>query len=146
MTFLTWAVTISVFPAITVLVESHHYPGSYWGEIYFVAAGCFVVFNFADYAGRELAVWIQKPGPSRSGQVILLAAAFLRLAFIPLFMLCNVSVANRNSEVVFYSDWVYIIFMFLFGLSNGYIGNIAQMFGPKAVNTDNNQVCSTVFH
>ena len=141
-TLLNFTGTLCVFPAVTVLAQSYEYSGSQWDEIYYVAVCCFVIFNFADYAGKQLAVWIQKPGPSPSGQLILLIAALLRLAFIPLFMFCYVSVDNRNTEIVFYSDWLYIIFMIIFGLSNGYIGNIACMFGPKVVKVQNYQVKS----
>ena len=95
--------------------------------------GCFVVFNIADYAGKQFAVWVQKPGPSKLGQISLLVATLLRLAFIPLFMFCNVSVNNRKTEVLIESDAAYILFMLVFGISNGYIGNIAMMFGPGTV-------------
>ena len=102
---------------------------------------CFVVFNLADYAGKQLAVWIQLPGPSKIGQISLLTAAILRCALIPLFMFSNVSVGNRKTEIAFYSDAFYISFMVLLGFTNGYIGNIAMMFGPKcAKNID--QVCA----
>ena len=91
------------------------------------------MFNIADYVGKQFAVWIQKPGPSKLGQVSLLLASVLRVAFIPLFMFCNVSVNNRNTDILIHSDAVYIVFMLLFGISNGYIGNIAMMFGPNTV-------------
>ena len=104
-----------------------------WSKTYFVPVGCFVVFNIADYAGKQFAVWVQKPGPSKLGQISLLVATLLRLAFIPLFMFCNVSVNNRKTEVLIESDAAYILFMLVFGISNGYIGNIAMMFGPGTV-------------
>ena len=139
-TLLTFTGTLCVFPAVTVLAQSYYYPDGEWNEIYYVAVFCFVVFNFADYAGKQCAVWIKKPGPSKVGQMVLLLAAILRLAFIPLFMFCYVSVDNRNTEIVFYSDWLYLIFMIVFGFSNGYIGNLACMFGPKVVKVQNYQV------
>ena len=110
-----------------------------WDKYYYVAVCCFVLFNLADYIGKQLAVWIQKPGPSKSGQIILLISSILRIALIPLFMYCNVLPNNRETEVVFKSDAFYIIFMLIFGISNGYIGNIAMMFGPKKVNNVDHQ-------
>jgi equilibrative nucleoside transporter 1/2/3 len=34
---------------------------------------------------------------------------------------------------VFDSDVYYIVFMIFFSISNGYVGTIAMMFGPKVV-------------
>ena len=104
-----------------------------WSRFYFVAVCCFVVFNIADYVGKQLAVWIQKPGPSKWGQLSLLVSSILRIGFIPLFMFCNVSVNNRETNILIHSDAAYIVLMVLFGISNGYIGNIAMMFGPGTV-------------
>lgn len=111
-----------------------------WGRHYYVAVCCFVVFNLADYAGKQLAVWIQSPGPSKIGQISLLTATILRCALIPLFMFSNVSVGNRKTEIAFNSDAFYISFMVLLGFTNGYIGNIAMMFGPKCVKNNDHQV------
>ena len=91
------------------------------------------MFNIADYVGKQLAVWIQKPGPSKWGQLSLLVSSILRIGFIPLFMFCNVSVNNRETNILIHSDVAYIVLMLLFGISNGYIGNIAMMFGPGTV-------------
>ena len=91
------------------------------------------MFNIADYVGKQLAVWIQKPGPSKWGQLLLLVSSILRIGFIPLFMFCNVSVNNRETNILIHSDAAYIVLMVLFGISNGYIGNIAMMFGPGTV-------------
>ena len=113
-----------------------------WGRHYYVAVCCFVVFNLADYAGKQLAVWIQLPGPSKIGQISLSTAAILRCALIPLFMFSNVSVGNRKTEIAFKSDAFYISFMVLLGFTNGYIGNIAMMFGPKCVKNNDHQVCT----
>ena len=113
-----------------------------WDRHYYVAVCCFVVFNLADYAGKQLAVWIQLPGPSKIGQISLSIAAILRCALIPLFMFSNVSVGNRKTEIAFNSDAFYITFMVLLGFTNGYIGNIAMMFGPKCVKNNDHQVCT----
>ena len=48
-------------------------------------------------------------------------------------MFCNVSVNNRETNILIHSDAAYIVLMVLFGISNGYIGNIAMMFGPGTV-------------
>ena len=128
---------------ITTRDEGHAFSFSAnWGRHYYVAVCCFVVFNLADYAGKQLAVWIQLPGPSKIGQISLSTAAILRCALIPLFMFSNVSAGNRKTEIAFKSDAFYISFMVLLGFTNGYIGNIAMMFGPKCVKNNDHQVCT----
>lgn len=140
-TFVNFAVTLCVFPAVCQLAQSFEYQGTHWDQTFYVAVCCFVIFNFADYAGKQLAVWIQLPGSSFKGQVLLLLATLSRVAMIPMFMFANVSVGNRTTEVALHSDAWYITLMVLFGLSNGYIGNIAMMFGPKSVKHTDHQVC-----
>lgn len=149
-TLLNFAVTLCVFPAITALAESYdsdpagnHFQrrllqklqfcfiAGKWSQIFYVPVCCFVVFNLGDYVGKQVAVWVQRPGPSVMGQVTLLLLAILRIGLIPLFMFSNVSVGNRSTGVIFTSDSAYIVFVILLGVSNGYVGNIAMMFGPK---------------
>ena len=132
-TFLNFCSTLCVFPAVCQLAESYEYSDTDWNKYYYVAVCCFVIFNLADYAGKQFAVWIQKPGPSKIGQFFLLLATLLKCGLIPLFMYSNVAVSNRNTSIVFFSDAWYITFVILLGVSNGYIGNIAMMFGPKSV-------------
>ena len=55
-------------------------------------------------------------------------------------MYSNVSVGNRNTQIIFHSDGYYITFMVLLGMTNGYIGNITMMFGPKSVKDLDHQV------
>ena len=56
----------------------------------------------------------------------------LRFAFIPLFLMCNVSPQNRPEfPVVFESDAAYIVVMILFSVSNGYIASISMMSAPQ---------------
>jgi equilibrative nucleoside transporter 1/2/3 len=53
----------------------------------------------------------------------------VRLAFLPLFLLCNVE--RTAFPVVFASDAFPIGFMLLFALSNGYISSLSMMWGPR---------------
>ena len=84
--FLIFAVTLSCFPAITVLVRSSTLPmEAYvktdypWGEKYFIPVSCFVLFNVGDWLGRFAAEWIQWPRPGRFGMWFVLALSLLRL-------------------------------------------------------------------
>ena len=60
---------------------------------------------------------------------LVLTFALLRFAFFPLFMYCNVD--HVNLVTVFDSDAYYIVFMVLFGLSNGYISTLCMIYGPR---------------
>lgn len=62
------------------------------------------------------------------------------MAFIPLLMFCNVAPDDRNTEVVFQSEYYYLAFMLAFALSNGYVGNVNLMFGPKVVREELQEV------
>lgn len=91
-----------------------------------------------------------------------MTAALLRILLVPAFMFCNVAPSNRNTEVrvspafdfqftttldsqvFFTSEVYYVIFIIILSVSNGYIGNITMMFGPKVVDKEV-QVCQKSF-
>lgn len=56
---------------------------------------------------------------------------FPRLVFIPLFMFCRAAPTKRSLPVLVHSDAVYVLIMAAFALSNGYLGNICMLHGPK---------------
>ena len=60
---------------------------------------------------------------------LVLGFSLLRFAFVPLFMYCNVE--HNSLKTVFDSDAYYIVFMVLFGLSNGYISTLCMIYGPR---------------
>ncbi|TRY69151.1 hypothetical protein TCAL_02182 [Tigriopus californicus] len=133
--YVTFSTTLAVFPAITVLIQSRfndHDPTSKsWADLYFTPVTCFLLFNVGDYLGRILSSRLKWPGPNRRGKLFLLMASILRIGFIPLFMFCNVAPDRRSLPVVFHSDMVYVLFMATFAVSNGYLGNICMLHGPK---------------
>ena len=47
----------------------------------------------------QLATVVKRPGPSLSGQALLLLLTTLRTALVPLLMYCNVSPLDRQTEV-----------------------------------------------
>lgn len=133
--YVTFSTTLAVFPAITVLVQSRfndHDPTSKsWANLYFTPVTCFLLFNVGDYLGRILSSRLQWPGHNQRGKFILLVASIIRIGFIPLFMFCNVAPDRRSLPVVFHSDIVYVLFMATFAVSNGYLGNMCMVHGPK---------------
>lgn len=64
---------------------------------------------------------------------VLLTASFLRLILIPLFLFCNVQPIGKQRaiHVVFNNDAYPVVFNTILGLSNGYIGSLAMIFGPQ---------------
>ena len=59
--------------------------------------------------------------------------------FIPLFMLCNAAPDIRNLPVLFSYDADYYALMAMFSISNGYLGNLCMMLGPKTSDSDQEQ-------
>ncbi|XP_073452805.1 equilibrative nucleoside transporter 3 [Aquarana catesbeiana] len=129
--FYTFFVSIIIFPTISAGIESvEKYTGSVWTNKYFTPLTCFLVYNFADWSGRQITTWIQVPGPNSK---MLPTMVFLRTFFIPLFMFCNYQPRKHIYEVFFQSDVYPIIFITLLGLSNGYLGTLSMVYGPKVV-------------
>uniref|UniRef100_A0A8B9U5V7 Solute carrier family 29 member 1 (Augustine blood group) n=1 Tax=Anas zonorhyncha TaxID=75864 RepID=A0A8B9U5V7_9AVES len=123
-----FTVTIGVFPAITAKVHTSLGEENEWG-LYFIPVSCFLMFNVFDWAGRSLTALFTWPGKD---SCLLPVLVFLRIVFIPLFMLCNVQ--PRHYLPVFFShDAWYIIFMIFFSISNGYLASLCMCFGPKKV-------------
>lgn len=143
--FLVFTVTLGCFPAITMLVQSTGDPKSSWSTDYFVPVVCFVLFNVGDWIGRILAERLAWPSPGKAGAAIILACSLLRFAFIPLFLMCNVSPQNRPEfPVVLESDAAYIVIMILFSVSNGYIASISMMSAPQICKPEERQTASSL--
>jgi len=132
--FVSFAVTLSVFPALTVNVQSqfkrrgHTSP---WADKYFQLVGNFLLFNVGDLCGRTLAGLIKLPGRSKFGRLTVVVLSVLRIAFVPAFLLCNVLPGERPPDsIVFPLDSEFIVIMALFAVSNGYICSVCMIHGP----------------
>jgi len=132
--FFIFFTSLSVFPSVIVLITSQYSdnPDDVWANIYFTPVTCFLLFNTGDYLGRILASWIRLPGEGSCGQNTTLVLSICRIVFIPLFMLCNAAPTVRNLPVIFKTDADYYALMVIFSVSNGYLGNLCMMMGPKA--------------
>ena len=138
--WLTFTITLAVFPAVTVLVESQYLPDqTTWAVKYFTPVTCFLFFNTGDYVGRLISTAMQWPSRTPRGSYMVLGLSLARLVFIPLFMLCNAAPTKRILPVVFHSDAVYVLFMIVFALSNGYLGNMCMLQGPKTSGSSEDQ-------
>lgn len=122
-----FAVTLSVFPVITVRVQTVYTDNAAWKKV-FTCVCCFIVFNAMDFAGRSTPSLVQWPS---KGSVLFPAAVLSRLLFIPLLMLCNVP--NSNLTILFRHDAAFVFIMALFSFSNGYLASLCMAYAPQLV-------------
>ncbi|XP_007895983.1 equilibrative nucleoside transporter 3 isoform X2 [Callorhinchus milii] len=129
--FYTFFISIIVFPSISSNIESvSKNSGSAWTNKYFIPLTSFLLYNFADWSGRQITVWIQIPGPKSK---LLPFLVMLRTLFLPLFIFCNYQPRHHIRKVIFDHDFYPAIFVSLLGFSNGYLGTLPMIYGPKVV-------------
>ncbi|XP_038820899.1 equilibrative nucleoside transporter 2-like isoform X1 [Salvelinus namaycush] len=121
------AVTLSVFPAVTVKVKSV-YGNKEWDR-YFLCVCCFIVFNVMDLIGRSVTSMVQWPSKRSSLFPVLVVS---RVVFIPLIMLCNTD-KRQYLPVLFSHDIAFLVIMTLFALSNGYFICLCMSYAPQLV-------------
>ncbi|XP_026506791.1 equilibrative nucleoside transporter 3 isoform X2 [Terrapene carolina triunguis] len=127
--FYVFFISIIIFPSISSSIESvNKDSGSLWTNKYFIPLTSFLLYNFADWCGRQITAWIQAPGPKSK---LLPALVLLRTLSLPLFMLCNYQPRSHIKMVIFNKDVYPAVFIVLLGLSNGYLGTLAIIYGPK---------------
>ncbi|XP_043971415.1 equilibrative nucleoside transporter 2-like [Gambusia affinis] len=122
-----FAVTLSVFPVITVRVKTVYTDNTDWDKV-FTCVCCILVFNIMDLAGRSAPSLFQWP----SKQSRLFPVAVLsRLVFIPLLMMCNIP--KSKLTVLFRHDIAFVVIMALFSFSNGYLASLCMAYAPQLV-------------
>ena len=86
----------------------------------------FVVFNVGDFLGRSVCSW--PPLVIWSGRR-LVVLSLLRTLFIPAFLLCNVqySISSDMRPPVVSSDLAFMLILFAFAWSNGYISTLSMI-------------------
>ncbi|GAA6232832.1 equilibrative nucleoside transporter 2-like [Lates japonicus] len=132
-----FAVTLSVFPVITVRVQTVYKDSAAWTKV-FTCVCCFIVFNAMDLAGRSTPSLVQWPSKD---SVLFPAAVFSRLVFIPLLMTCNI----ENSRIILFShDCAFITIMALFSFSNGYLASLCMAYAPQFVRSKDCETAGTL--
>ncbi|XP_007432178.1 equilibrative nucleoside transporter 3 [Python bivittatus] len=127
--FYVYFISIIIFPAISSGIESvNKFSGSPWTDKYFIPLTSFLLYNVADWCGRQITAWIQVPGPHSKW---LPTVTLLRTFFIPIFMLCNYQPRMHIAKVVFAQDVYPVVFIVFLGLSNGYLSTLSIIYGPK---------------
>lgn len=132
--FWVFFISITIFPAISSGIQSvDKDSGSPWSSTYFVPLTSFLLYNAADFSGRQMTIWLQVPGPTSPVLPILVAC---RTVLVPLFMFCNYQPRYHLHQVFFAHDIFPVVFVCLLGLSNGYLGTLTMIYGPKVVPRD----------
>uniref|UniRef100_A0A671P7L7 Solute carrier family 29 member 2 n=1 Tax=Sinocyclocheilus anshuiensis TaxID=1608454 RepID=A0A671P7L7_9TELE len=122
-----FAVTLSVFPAITINTKpSGLFDGK---DNIFVPVCSFIVFNVMDWIGRSLASRLQWDSMKSHSFPFFVV---LRVVFIPALMLCNIQ-PRFYLPVFFNHDMAYIIIMSLFAMTNGYFACLSMSYAPQLV-------------
>jgi equilibrative nucleoside transporter 1/2/3 len=137
--FLTFTVTIGVFPAIVVLIESDSQCVSserFFNDLFLPFM--FLVYNIFDLIGRILAEKL-KPLLHKNN---ILQFSLCRAAFIPLILFCNVS--GSKLPVLLKNDAFPILIVALFALTNGYTASCAMILGPSLVNGKDAGIAGTI--
>uniref|UniRef100_A0A8D2IZ95 Solute carrier family 29 member 3 n=1 Tax=Varanus komodoensis TaxID=61221 RepID=A0A8D2IZ95_VARKO len=140
--FYVYFISIIIFPAVSSSIESvNKISGSLWTDKYFTPLTSFLLYNFADWCGRQITAWIKVPGPKSK---LLPAMVALRTFFIPVFMLCNFQPRTHISRVVFAQDFYPMVFTVLLGFSNGYLSTLSIIYGPKVTPKDQSEAAGVL--
>ncbi|XP_059802430.1 equilibrative nucleoside transporter 3 [Hypanus sabinus] len=132
--FYTFFISIIIFPSISSNIQSvSNKSNNIWTTKYFVPLISFLLYNFADWTGRQVTAWIQIPGPKSKFLPILVV---LRTLLLPLFILCNYQPREHLRLMLFAQDFYPVIFILILGFTNGYLGTLPMIYGPKIVSKE----------
>ncbi|XP_065665093.1 equilibrative nucleoside transporter 1 [Hydra vulgaris] len=136
-----FCVTLSLFPAVVSrIVSVDKSKTSRFTNDLFSTFVCFFIFNCGDLAGRIAAGSYQIVAERGPWLPIL---CFSRILFIPLFLMCHFENGSPLTYI-FKNDYWPIIINSLFALSNGYLGSLCMMFGPKLVSAEYSETAGTM--
>lgn len=128
-------ITIAFFPAVTQLVVSACTPDSessyctIFGGEFFMPVFNFLFYNIICWFGRWLAGKIKIIKKEQG--LMLLVSAMLRIFIALLFL--GTRRSNYDGWSFLGNDWAYILIMFAFGITDGYVPALAFEYGPQLV-------------
>lgn len=132
---LTFAVTLSLFPAwISELKSSHECENHFRLDNDLYVPFSFVFFNIGDLLGRLISGYIPVHRIRHMSR-ILVVSAMLRALFLPLFLLCN-SKLGSESNVVVRNDFFSLLIQLLFSVSNGILVSTSFMLSSQLAGSD----------
>uniref|UniRef100_A0A182MLN2 Equilibrative nucleoside transporter n=1 Tax=Anopheles culicifacies TaxID=139723 RepID=A0A182MLN2_9DIPT len=137
--WLVFVTTLSIYPAVTVLVGSQNH-GRPWNDVYFLPVVNYLLFNTGDYLGRIFAGLFEWPW---NNSILIGVLTIGRIAFVPAMLLCNIT-QHHNFPVLIHSDYIFIVLMAAFALSNGYLANIALIGAPRVVDPHEKEMASSM--
>uniref|UniRef100_A0A182Q441 Equilibrative nucleoside transporter n=1 Tax=Anopheles farauti TaxID=69004 RepID=A0A182Q441_9DIPT len=137
--WLIFVTTLSIYPAVTVLVGSQNH-GRPWNDVYFLPVVNYLLFNTGDYLGRVFAGLFEWPW---NNAMLIAVLSIGRIAFVPAMLLCNIT-QHHNFPVLIHSDYLFIVLMAAFALSNGYLANVALIGAPRAVGEHEKEMASSM--
>jgi equilibrative nucleoside transporter 1/2/3 len=134
--YMSFAVTM-VFPVFTAQIQSAHDPATrsrLFDQEVFVPLG-FLFWNLGDLAGRLFPLVPFFANSIKSPRALFLFSV-LRLAFIPLYLSCNIR-GHGGSLPFAHSDFLYLFIVQLgFGVTNGFLGSVCMMGAGQYVTVD----------
>ncbi|KAI6240923.1 hypothetical protein M3Y99_00401100 [Aphelenchoides fujianensis] len=137
--FLTFFVTLALFPAIVSNVKLYRPRDTPWDfalpEYLYVPVITFLNFNVCATIGNVLANFVQWPDMDD-----LIWPVALRVLFIPFFLFCNYGGLNRAYPVYITSEYVFIFMLSLMSLTHGYFSSLGMMYAPRATDESNARV------
>ncbi|XP_050450568.1 equilibrative nucleoside transporter 1 [Cataglyphis hispanica] len=139
--FLVFFISLAVYPAITVLVESQYKgKGHAWNDIYFIPVVTYLIFSTGDYAGRVLSGIFQWP---KCNPWLVMFMSVARSVFIPVLMFCNAQ-PRHHLPVYIHNDIYYILITIVFAITNGYLCNLTFILVPTVVDSQEKEVASAM--
>ncbi|SPP79692.1 equilibrative nucleoside transporter 3 [Drosophila guanche] len=137
---LLYTTTLSVYPAVTVLMQSEHSAShTEWTDVYYLPVVNYLIFNCGDYFGRLLAGWLERPINQNTSLLLIV----LRMIFVPFFLFSNTSEHIFLPTLVEH-DYTFIAMMCVFALSNGYLTNILLIMAPRSVKQHEKELASSI--
>ncbi|KAJ3128267.1 hypothetical protein HK098_004842 [Nowakowskiella sp. JEL0407] len=126
--FLNFAITLSLFPGVTSLINSVDTKISW----FFVSLH-FLIYNLFDFAGKFLPIL---PIFKLTTPTSLTIATLSRLIFIPLFFQCNIQFGTSGELRGSLGDIGYLTLLAVFATTNGLLGtNILMQSGKLALDS-----------
>jgi equilibrative nucleoside transporter 1/2/3 len=123
-----FAITLSVFPALTARVRSTASRDEQWATPLVFIALHFLILNSADLLGR-MAPMVR--GLLIRSEKLTVLGTVLRIVFIPLFFACNIHLEGQSPKGPL-PDWAFFTILFFFGLSNGLVSTSIFIVGPAS--------------
>jgi hypothetical protein len=145
--FLTYMVTLALFPVITSNLSSTHECQSHvrlQNDLYLPIT--FLIFNAGDLVGRVLVTDVSMNKISRLSEKLVWSSV-ARLLFVPLFFLCY----SRTSVYAFMAidnDLFSMVVQFLFAVTNGMLTSLCFMQAPGLISssTELQQISSAILN